>query len=140
MKKKREKIWTKRKIGLFLVKDAFNAFGIHVPPNKGAVKKSPDVIQRSRGLSRSPSNYEEFVWKRYFPTSEWDQNRTRSSVALNINTGLSLVAIVYLLWLPHSHNMADFHAILAYFYHLFDTAVTVTNETGTSGVLNLPHT
>ena len=72
--------------------------------------------------------------------SEWDQNRTRSSVALNINTRLFLVAMVYLLWLPHSHNMADFHAILAYFYHLFDTAVTVTNETGTSGVLNLPHT
>ena len=72
--------------------------------------------------------------------SEWDQNRTRSYVALKINTGLSLVAIVYLLWLPGSHNMADFHVFLAYFHHLFHTAVTVTIETGTSGVLNLPHT
>ena len=72
--------------------------------------------------------------------SEWDQNRTKSSVALDINTGLSFVAIVYLLWLPHSYNMADFHAILAYFHHLFTTAVTVTIETGISGVINLPHT
>ena len=60
-------------------------------------------------------------------------------MALNINTGLSLVAIVYLLWLLHSHNMADFHAFLAYFHHLFNTAVTVTIKTGTLGVLNLPH-
>ena len=39
-----------------------------------------------------------------------------------------------------SHYMADFHAFLAYFHHLFNTAVTVIIETGTFGVLNLPHT
>ena len=98
------------------------------------------LLQRSRGLSRSPSNYEEFVWKRYFPMSEWDQNRTRSSVAIDINTRLSLVAIMYPLWLPRSHNMADFHAFLTYFSHLFHTAVRVIIKMGTCWALNLRYT
>ena len=92
---------------------------------------------RGRGLSRSPSNYEELAYKRYFPMSEWDQNRTRSSVAIDINTRLSLVAIMYPLWLPRSHNMADFHAFLTYFSHLSHTAVRVIIKTGTCGALNL---
>ena len=97
------------------------------------------VLQRSRGLSWSPSNYEELGWKRYFLMSEWDQNGTRTSVAIDINTGLPSVAIMYPLWLPHSHNVADFCAFLTYFYHLSHTAVTVIIQTGPSRVPNLPH-
>ena len=95
--------------------------------------------QRSRGLSWSPSNYEELGWKRYFLMSEWDQNRTRASVAIDINARLYSVAIMYPLWLPHSHNMTDFCAFLTYFYHLSHTAVTVIIQTGPSRVPNLPH-
>ena len=72
--------------------------------------------------------------------SEWDQNRTRSSVAIDINTRLSMVAIMYPLWLPRSHNMADFHAFLTYFSHLSHTAVRVIIQTGTCGALNLRYT
>ena len=97
------------------------------------------VSQRSRGLSWSPSNYEELGWKRYFLMSEWDQNRTRASVAIDINARLYSVAIMYPLWLPHSHNMTDFCAFLTYFYHLSHTAVTVIIQTGPSRVPNLPH-
>ena len=96
-------------------------------------------FQRSRGLSWSPSNYEELGWKRYFLMSEWDQNRTRASVAIDINARLYSVAIMYPLWLPHSHNMTDFCAFLTYFYHLSHTAVTVIIQTGSFRVLNLPH-
>ena len=96
-------------------------------------------FQRSRGLSWSPSNYEELGWKRYFLMSEWDQNRTRASVAIDINARLYSVAIMYPLWLPHSHNMTDFCAFLTYFYHLSHTAVTVIIQTGPSRVPNLPH-
>ena len=96
-------------------------------------------VQRSRGLSWSPSNYEELGWKRYFLMSEWDQNRTRASVAIDINARLYSVAIMYPLWLPHSHNMTDFCAFLTYFYHLSHTAVTVIIQTGSFRVLNLPH-
>ena len=95
--------------------------------------------ERSRGLSWSPSNYEELGWKRYFLMSEWDQNRTRASVAIDINARLYSVAIMYPLWLPHSHNVADFCAFLTYFYHLSHTAVTVIIQTGSFRVLNLPH-
>ena len=97
------------------------------------------ILQRSRGLSWSPSNYEELGWKRYFLMSEWDQNRTRASVAIDINARLYSVAIMYPLWLPHSHNVADFCAFLTYFYHLSHTAVTVIIQTGSFRVLNLPH-
>ena len=102
-------------------------------------KSSALHLQRSRGLSWSPSNYEELGWKRYFLMSEWDQNGTRTSVAIDINTGLPSVAIMYPLWLPHSHNVADFCAFLTYFYHLSHTAVTVIIQTGPSRVPNLPH-
>ena len=95
--------------------------------------------KRSRGLSWSPSNYEELGWKRYFLMSEWDQNGTRTSVAIDINTRLPSVAIMYPLWLPHSHNVADSCAFLTYFYHLSHTAVTVIIQTGPSRVPNLPH-
>ena len=98
-----------------------------------------DLSERSRGLSWSPSNYEELGWKRYFLMSEWDQTRTRTSVAIDINTRLPSVAIMYPLWLPHSHNVADFCAFLTYFYHLSHTAVTVIIQTGPSRVPNLPH-
>ena len=96
-------------------------------------------LKRSRGLSWSPSNYIELGWKRYFLMSEWDQNGTRTSVAIDINTRLPSVAIMYPLWLPHSHNVADFCAFLTYFYHLSHTAVTVIIQTGPSRVPNLPH-
>ena len=96
-------------------------------------------LQRSRGLSWSPSNYEELGWKRYFLMSEWDQNGTRTSVAIDINTRLPSVAIMYPLWLPHSHNVAELCAFLTYFYHLSHTAVTVIIQTGPSRVPNLPH-
>ena len=111
----------------------------------GVSRAEPDIFynfrrpQRSRGLSWSPSNYEELGWKRYFLMSEWDQNGTRTSVAIDINTRLPSVAIMYPLWLPHSHNVADFCAFLTYFYHLSHTAVTVIIQTGPSRVPNLPH-
>ena len=97
-------------------------------------------MTKEPGPFKVPTNYEEFVWKRYFPMSEWDQNWTRSSVAIDINTRLSLEAIMYPLWLPRSHNMADFHAFWTYFTHLSHTVVTVIIKTGTFGALNLRYT
>ena len=41
--------------------------------------------QRSSPKDPGPFMISEFVWKRYFPKSKWDQSCTRSSVALTIN-------------------------------------------------------
>ena len=48
--------------------------------------------------------------------------------------------MAYGLWLPHSHNMADFHVFLTYFTHLSHTAVMVIIKTGRFGALNLRYT
>ena len=73
------------------------------------------------------------------PDIRMGPNRTRASVAIDINARLYSVAIMYPLWLPHSHNMTDFCAFLTYFYHLSHTAVTVIIQTGSFRVLNVPH-
>ena len=76
-----------------------------------AVKGLFVSYQPKEPLVTPPLNYEELVKKQYFPMSECMTK--------------SLVATMYLSWLPHCHNMADF---LTYFPHFSFTPILLFSE------------